>query len=312
MSALSARLARMKSNAMLAGRRTPGRATGAQQTAGILAMAACAFLWSIAGVFIKLIDWQPFAIAGFRSAIAAVFLLFMLKGRPRLDFSAVQVGSAAAYAATMLLFVYANKATTSANAILLQYGAPIYVSFLGAIFLKEHPKIEHWLALVAILGGMVLFFMDSLGKGNFFGDGVAVLSGIAFAFNIVLMRKQKDTGPLDAIMLGHVFTAVAAGIISVVMGAPAPKFSAGSVFSILMLGFVQIGMASVFFSYAIKRITALQSILIAVIEPLANPLWVFLATGEVPGLRSVLGGAVIVAAVLASSIVSVRRDARMV
>ncbi|HWP68003.1 MAG TPA: EamA family transporter [Rectinemataceae bacterium] len=279
------------------------------QIKGTLAMAGCAFLWSTAGLFIKLIDWQPFAIAGARSLIAALFLWAVIK-RPRFSFSKVQVLSALAYAATMILFVFANKHTTSANAILLQYGAPVYVAILGSVLLKEKPKLEHWVALVAVCCGMILFFMDSLGGGNFLGDVVATLAGITFAFNIVLLRKQKDASPIESLLLGHIFTAIIAGAISLFL--PVPVITPKAIFAISALGIVQIGLAAVLFSYGIKRITALESILTAVIEPLFNPLWVFLATGEVPGLRSLSGGAVIMAAVIGSSIVSVRRSTKAV
>lgn len=276
-----------------------------QQTKGILAMAACAFCWSLAGVFIKLIDWQPFAIAGGRSAIAALFIFIVLKGKPKFTFSALQLGTAFSYAATMLLFIFANKHTTSANSILLQYGAPIYVAFMSAAILKERPSSADWLALVGICGGMVLFFLDSLGKGNLTGDMAAVASGITFALNIMLLRKQKDARPLDSLLLGHLVTAVLALVISLFL--PPPVASAESLIAILGLGVIQIGLAAVLLSYSVKRITALHSILIAVIEPLCNPIWVFLATGEIPGMRSLAGGAIILVAVLASSIVSVRR-----
>jgi len=279
------------------------------QLKGTLAMAGCAFLWSLAGVFIKLMDWQPFAIAGARSFIAALFLWAVIR-RPRFSFSKVQVLSALAYAATMILFVFANKHTTSANAILLQYGAPVYVAILGSVLLKEKPRLEHWIALAVVCGGMVLFFMDSLGGGHLLGDLVAVIAGVTFAINIVLIRKQKDASPLDSLLLGHIFTALIAGAISLFL--PAPVITAKAIFAISALGIVQIGLAAVLFSYGIQRITALESILTAVIEPLFNPLWVFLATGEVPGLRSLSGGAVIIAAVLASSIVSVRRASKVV
>jgi len=267
-------------------------------------MAACAFLWSTAGIFIKLVDWQPFAIAAARSGVAAVFLWIVLR-KPRFSFSFDQVSTALAYAATMILFVVANKLTTPANAILLQYGAPVYVAILGSFMLKEKPKPEHWAALAAVCGGMLLFFMDSLGKGSFLGDCVAALAGLTFALNIIMLRKQKDASPTESLLLGHIFTTLIAGGISLFL--PAPVLSARSVLAILALGIVQIGIAALLFSYGIKRITALESILTAVIEPLFNPLWVFLATGEAPGMRAVSGGLVIIGAVLASSFVSVRR-----
>lgn len=286
-----------------------GRQRLSTQAAGTLAMAGCAFLWSTAGIFIKLVDWQPFAIAGARSAIAAVFLWIVIR-RPRFTFSFDQVSTALAYAATMILFVFANKHTTSANAILLQYGAPVYVAILGSVMLKERPRIEHWLALVAVCVGMVLFFMDSLGGGNFLGDVIAALAGVTFALNIVMLRKQKNASPIDSLLLGHIFTAIIAGGISLFM--PAPVLTAKSLLAVGALGIVQIGLAAILFSYGIKRITALESILTAVIEPLFNPLWVFLATGEAPGLRALSGGFVIIGAVLISSIVSVRRSSRAV
>ena len=279
------------------------------QAAGTLAMAGCAFLWSTAGIFIKLVDWQPFAIAGARSAIAAVFLWIVIR-RPRFTFSFDQVSTALAYAATMILFVFANKHTTSANAILLQYGAPVYVAILGSIMLKERPRIEHWFALAAVCFGMVLFFMDSLGRGNFLGDVIAALAGVTFALNIVMLRKQKNASPIDSLLLGHIFTAIIAGAISLFM--PAPVLTAKSLLAVGALGIVQIGLAAVLFSYGIKRITALESILTAVIEPLFNPLWVFLATGEAPGLRALSGGVVIIGAVMISSFMSVRRSSRAV
>jgi drug/metabolite transporter (DMT)-like permease len=301
---ISARLAAMITNG------TKSRGSGLSvQSAGTLAMAGCAFLWSTAGLFIKLIDWQPFAIAGARSFIAALFLWAVIR-RPHFSFSKVQVYSAISYAATMILFVVANKLTTSANAILLQYGAPVYVAILGSVMLKEKPRLEHWLALVAVCGGMVLFFMDSLGGGYLLGDIVAALAGVTFALNIVLLRKQKDSSPLESLLLGHIFTAIIAGGISLFL--PVPVITPKAIFAILALGIVQIGVAAVLFSYGIKRITALESILTAVIEPLFNPVWVFLATGEIPGVRSLMGGAVIIAAVLGSSIVSVRRASKAV
>ncbi|PKL08114.1 MAG: EamA family transporter, partial [Spirochaetae bacterium HGW-Spirochaetae-7] len=106
---------------------------------GALAIAATAFFWSLAGLLIKLVDWNPFAIACGRSLVAAIFLLIWIR-KPKFTFSGPQVGAAIASSATMLLFIYSNKATTAANAILLQYGSPIYTAIFGAILLKEKPK----------------------------------------------------------------------------------------------------------------------------------------------------------------------------
>lgn len=274
---------------------------------GALAMAACAFLWSLAGLFIKLVDWNPFAIAAGRSLVALSFLLLWVR-KPRFTFSGAQIGAALANAATMLCFIYANKATTSANAILLQYGSPIYVAIFGAVLLKEKPRAEHWLALVAVIGGMVLLFADGLGGGSLVGNLVAVLSGVTFAFYIIFMRMQKTGSPIESVMMSHGITAIIALVVALFM--PAPIITPKAIGAILGLGILQIGLAALFMSYAVRHVTAIESVLIAGLEPLLNPVWVFLVIGEAPSSRAIAGGAVILVAVVASSVVSARRDLR--
>ena len=273
---------------------------------GLAAVATCALLWSMAGLFIKMIDWNPLAIAGARSAIAGVFLLIWIR-KPKITFSLPQIGAALSSAATMLLFVYANKATTSANAILLQYGAPIYTAILGTVLLKERPRAEHIAAFAAVAGGMVLFFLGDLGGGSLLGNLAGVASGVTFAFYYVFLRMQKDGSPLESNLLAHLFTAAIALTASLFL--PPPKITTGSVAAILVLGVFQVGLAAVFLSYGIKHVTAIQGILIAALEPIANPIWVFLATGEKPGVNAIAGGVVIISAVIVSSIISLRRDA---
>jgi drug/metabolite transporter (DMT)-like permease len=277
------------------------------QGAGIAAMAGCAFLWSLAGLFIKAIDWNPFAIACGRSLVAGLFLLAWIR-RPRLTFSKAQVGAALSNAATMLLFVYANKTTTSANAILLQYGAPIYVAVIGFFVLKERPRIEQVLAFLALAVGLALFFLEGVGGGRLAGDIAAAVSGLTFALHFVFMRMQKDGSPIESSLLAHLVTALVALPLSLLY--EPPTFTALSVAAVAVLGIVQIGIASILFAYGIKRVSAVQSVLVGVIEPVFNPVWVFLAVGEAPGLNALAGGCVIVAAVTISSVVTLRRGRR--
>jgi len=169
---------------------------------GVLAMAGTAVCWSISGLLIKLIDWHPFTIAGARSLIAVLFILAVIR-KPKLQFTRDQLIAALAYACTMLLFVYANKHTTSANAILLQYGAPVYVMLLSGIMLKEKPLPEQIVALIAIIIGMAMIFADSLSMGHLNGDIAAVLAGVTFAIHILFMRKQKDESPIESLVIGH-------------------------------------------------------------------------------------------------------------
>jgi drug/metabolite transporter (DMT)-like permease len=274
--------------------------------AGVAAMAGCAFLWSLAGIFIKLIDWNPLAIACGRSSIAALFILAWLR-KPRLTFSRPQVLAALANAATMLLFVYANKATTSANAILLQYGSPIYVAIIGSFVLKEKPRAEHWIAFVFVAIGMGLFFAGGLGGGTFIGNLAAAVAGLTFALYLVFMRMQKDGSPLESALMSHVITATLALVGSLFL--PAPRIDARSLAAVAALGILQIGLASVLLSIGIKRVAAVDACLIGVIEPVFNPVWVFLVTGETPGPGALAGGGIIIAAVVISTLVSIRRSA---
>ncbi len=269
-------------------------------------MAATAFLWSSAGLFIKVIDWNPFAIAAARSAVASLVILAWLK-RPRIHGSPAQLGAALAQTATMLLFVSANKTTTAANAILLQYIGPVFTAILGAWILKERAHWEHWAAFVFVAAGMVLLFMDKLNGGRLLGNVLAVSAGLTFSFCFIFLRLQKDASPLESMLLAHWFTIVIGTAVTLFL--PCPVFTWKAAGAVVMLGVFQIGVAAILFSYAIRRISAVFANLVAVIEPVFNPVWVFLALGERPGMNAIIGGAVIIAAVTGASIISARRAA---
>jgi drug/metabolite transporter (DMT)-like permease len=275
------------------------------RAAGVAAMAGCALLWSLAGLFIKFIDWNPFAIAFGRSAIAAVFMLIWVR-RPRFTFSVTQLLAAFSYSVTMLLFIYANKATTSANAILLQYGEPVYVAIIGSFLLKERPKLEHVIAFVFVAIGMGLFFAGGVGGGSLLGNLAATAAGLSFAMYVILMRKQKEGSPVESAIIAHVMTAIVSFIGCLFL--PAPVLTAKSLAAIAGLGVLQIGLASLLFAVGIKRVTALDSSLIGVLEPVFNPVWVFLVMGEAPGGNALAGGAIIIAAVVLSTLYSMRRQ----
>ena len=267
-------------------------------------MAATAFLWSIAGLFIKAIDWNPIAIAGMRSLVASIVIFAYLR-RPVFHFSFAQTAAAITHAVTMLLFVAANKTTTAANAILLQYMAPVLTAFIGSALLKERPHAEHFIALPLVVGGMVVMFFDELGGGKLFGNLLAILSAVTFSFYFVFMRMQKDGSPLESILLSHWLTAIVCILISLFL--PFPQVNLKSLSAIAVLGIVQLGLPSLLFCYAIKRVSAVSANLIAVIEPVFNPVWVFIVIGEAPGVQALIGGLIIVLSVTIASVISARR-----
>jgi drug/metabolite transporter (DMT)-like permease len=276
------------------------------------AIALCAFLWSTSGLFIKLVGWHPVLIAGSRSFVAALFMLscrfifppkFAVKSR-----KGPLWAGAVVYALTMLTFVTANKLTTSANAIMLQYSAPAWAALLGWILLKEKPRWEHWGALVFVFGGLALFFKDGFAGGAFLGDGLALLSGVFFGAHSVFLRMQKDGNPSDSMLLAHGLNfAFSVPFFFLYF----PVFEAPALGAVLYMGVIQIGCASLLFSYGIRRVRAVQAMLTAMVEPVLNPLWVLIVTGEKPSFSALIGGGIIITAVAASSVIGKNRELRL-
>lgn len=256
-------------------------------------------LWSSAGVMIKWISWNPLSIAGMRSAISSLFLLFFLR-KPQISWSFEQAGGALSYALTVILFVSATKLTTAANAILLQYTAPIYTALFSSWYLNERAYWYDWFAVVVVFGGIALFFMDNLTGGGYLGNVIAVLSGVTTAWLTLFLRKQKHASPLESVFLGNIFTAV--------VGLP---FMFGSSLSftgwlgILFLGIFQLGLSFVLYSAAIKKVRALDAILVGALEPILNPLWTFLFLRELPGFYAFIGGGIVVVSVTLRSVFSI-------
>ena len=266
----------------------------------ILYLVITATLWSLGGLLIKSVNSNPLAIAGVRSGISALLILIVM-GKPKFNWSFAQIGAALAYSATVLLFVGANKATTAANAILIQYTAPVYVALLGAWLLKERVKLLDGITIFVALGGMVLFFVDNISTQGIFGNFLAAASGLTFGAFAVLMRMQKEGSPLESVLLGNIITAVI-GIPFLFQSMPDAK---GWSF-LVILGVVQLGLPYILYSKAIKHVTALEASLIPIIEPILNPIWVFLLLGETPGKWAFVGGFIVLAAVTGRCIISLR------
>lgn len=265
-------------------------------TLAIIYLIMAAFLWSLGGVFIKWIQWHPIAIAGMKSAIAAI-IIWLVLGKPKLQWDKDQILCALVYAITMILFVVSTKMTTAANAILLQYTAPIYVAIFGILILKEKTTVFDWIIVCSVLGGMILFFFDDFDTKSFWGNITAVLNGMSFAALMILSRKQKDATPLKAILLGNIITAVI-GIPFMVQSIPTSSGWLG----LFLLGSIQCAAPYILYSKAIKTVTALEAVIISVFEPILNPLWVFILLGEVPGKWALLGGVFVITAVTAKCI----------
>jgi drug/metabolite transporter (DMT)-like permease len=272
-------------------------------TRSVLYLVAAALCWSLAGLLIKHVAtaWPALAIAGMRGLIAAVFLLLTERGLS-FRFSRLQIIAACVYAMCTVTFCAATAMTTAANAILLQYTAPVWVALGGAWLLGERTTKADWITIVAALGGMTLFFADGLESGHLAGDALAVFSGVCFAAMTITMRKQKDGSPVESIILGN--------LIAFVVGLPwiigAPTLAPIGWGSLLILGIVQLGISYWLYVRAIKHVSALEAVLIPVIEPILNPIWVLLALHEKPTPYAMAGGAIVLTAVTLRAVASVR------
>jgi drug/metabolite transporter (DMT)-like permease len=252
----------------------------------------CVILWSTSGVLIKESTLPAMAIVSGRSLLTAIVLAIYIR-RPHFTWSLPQIGGAVTQAATFVLFVMATQMTSAANAILLQYTAPLWVALFGIWYLRERPLLIDYVTMVLIAVGMLLFFGDHLTGDDLLGNILAVLSGVTMAWMTLFLRKQKDGSPVETILLGNVLAA-AVGLPFLLTATPTPTDTG----ILLFLGIFQLGIPFILYAFAIKRLPALEVVLISTLEPILNPIWVFLINGELPGPMALLGGAIVLLAAL--------------
>jgi len=261
-----------------------------------------ATLWSLGGVLIKSIDWSPVAIAGARSLVAMLIIGLVMPGVIR-KISWESLPGAIAYAATVVLFVIATKMTSAANAIFLQYTAPVYIAIISPWFLHESTRWQDWLFVLFALAGVALFFFDQLSLEGLTGVIAALGSGLAFAWLTVLMRKQRSGSPEAVVFLGNAVTL----LFALPWMFPVMKIQQNGPW-LLLLGTVQLAIPYLLYSLAIRHVRALDASIISIIEPILNPVWVMLVTSEHPSFWSMAGGSIVLATSLLRSLVASRDE----
>ncbi|HSM91387.1 MAG TPA: DMT family transporter [Anaeromyxobacteraceae bacterium] len=256
-----------------------------------LLILAAAALWSTAGAAIKLTALNAWQVAGGRSLVAAIAVAAMvpaarIRPRPRV------LGVALTNAITVILFVLATKLTTAANAIFLQETAPLWVLLLAPVVLGERPTRSELLSIPVYAAGLALFFLDDLSAGQTAGKLCALGSGLAFGVTIVGLRRLREEGP-GALLWGSVLAAAA----TLPLWGTGPAAGAGDLALLLFLGVFQLALAYVCFARGLSAgVTAVEASLLALLEPVLNPVWTRLVVGERPGPWALAGGAVVLAA----------------
>jgi drug/metabolite transporter (DMT)-like permease len=268
---------------------------------GVLFVVGAALFWSFGGLWIKLIDMNGLAVAGGRSAIAAALVWIYLRGS-RVSVTRELLLGAVAYAGTVIFFVLATKNTTAANAILIQYTAPVYVALLSSRMLRERITALDWGTIALVLGGMVLLMLDGLESGGLFGNLLALASGIFFALCVIAIRMGRAGSAIGMVLYGNVLTAL--------IGLPfafATPPDGSDLLYLSLLGVVQLGLGYIFFVEGMKWVSAIEGALLPVIEPVLNPVWVVVFAGEEPSVNTILGGLLIVGAVTLRSLARARQ-----
>ena len=257
------------------------------QKKALICLAIAAALWSTGGVLIKGTAWHPMAIAGCRSIIS-LFIIWLFFRKEKLSFSRYQLAGAVFYCTMVCLFVIATKMTTAANAIILQYTAPVYVALLAGWLLGEKTTRRDWVTIFWVFFGIVFFFLDKVEAGGIIGNFCAIGSGLSYALFTLFMRLQKDGSPFGSVLLGNLFTA----LIGIFFWSDI-TFNTPDLISIILLGVFQLGLPYVIYTRSIKHVQALEATLITTVEPILNPVWVFLCFGEIPGFYSAVGGGIV-------------------
>ena len=263
---------------------------------GLIYISFCALLWSSGGLFIKLLTLDAYQISFYRSLIAAITIIIISvvsKINLKFEFDIISVLCSLMYSFILVLFVIATKLTTAANAIFLQFTAPIYLLLLEPIFLKTKFDKKNMIALSFCLLGMVMFFFGKLDMTSIQGNLIAIGSGISFAlFTLFLKWKKqlhKTENTIIYIIAGNLLVCVFC--LPMVYDKLAIDFSQTLI--LIYMGVFQIGISYIIFNEGIKYISATESMIIAMLEAILNPIWVYIGVGEVPSVYAVIGSVII-------------------
>lgn len=259
---------------------------------GIIEMLICASLWSIAGIFMKKLPWNGFAVASLRSLTAGITIsTYMFISRHKFILSKKTLIAGILTGCVYICFTCANKLTTSANAIVLQFTSPVFIVIFSAFFFGEKIRKSDLITVLITLAGIALFFFDELESGYIVGNFVAIAAGMFMAWMFMAVGKQETDERFSTIVIGQTFTFIV-GLPFVI--ATHPTINASTISSILILGIFQLGISYILYVKASKSCPPLACCLLGGVEPLLNPVWVMLFDGEKPGIFALIGGIVVI------------------
>lgn len=267
-----------------------------ERNKGNLYILLTAILWSTGGILIKYIPGNAVAINGARSFVALVFFCIYRRNL-KVRVNRLIIAAALCLVTTNLLFVIANKMTTAANAIVLQYTAPIFVLIWDCIRRKKMPGKQQCILVFMAFAGMILFFFDQLDGGQMIGNILAIISGLTFS-GVYFINSLPEASSEDSSMIAFTMSS----IISIPFLGDLAGIGGTAIAALVVLGVFQVGLAYVLFAKGTKLTSPVSASLIGLLEAILNPVWVFIFYGEKVGEFALIGAAVILAAVILNTI----------
>ena len=280
-----------------------------KNTKGALYMTLACICFSTAGVMFKYISWSAISSNGVRTFIAAcMFLIYMKLTGKKLIVNKTVVSAAVCVMLTTVFFALSNKLTTAANAIILQFTAPVFIILYTAFIKRAKPKRAELLTCVAVFAGLILFFFDSMSTGHYLGDLFGILAGVAYA-GVFILNTESDSDAPSAIVIGYFVCA----LLSIPFIAFETDFSARTLLMLVCLGVFQLGAGYKFFTLSLPLLGAIPASLMSGLEPVLNPLLTALFyPEEKPGVFSLCGAAVVLASILAYNVAKALQESKNV
>ena len=271
------------------------RPNGSKKYIGILLMLTCALLWSANGLCIKLTPWNSMVLAGWRGFAGAITLFIAMKAlKMKISINGRTVLIGTCVCATGFLYIIANRLTTAANAIVLQYTSPVWLVILSMVFFKKKYRGLDYAAVLLTVGGIALFFMDQLKPGGALGNIIAIIDGCSLAGAYLLMGESEGGNRLSGTLVGLVLMAIVGIPFTFVYP---PEVTKISVVMVAVMGIFMLGLPYALYSVAINYCPPLGCVLISSVEIVLNPVWVWLGTFEMPDTFAMIGSAVILVTV---------------
>lgn len=266
----------------------------AAKRSGTIYVLMSAILFSIGGLCIKMIPWNALAINGTRNLISVIIIGCFLKAtHHKIVINPAVLFGAACMTATTTLYTLANKLTTAANTIVLQFTAPIFVIFLAWLFWRKRPTKRDVITCVFVFAGILFFFVDGLSTGNMLGNALAVLSGVSYA-GVFMMNSFKKSDSLSSIFLGQLLSA----LIGIWFLFGETDFGPQAIGGILALGIFQLALAYIFMAKGLETTPAVTASLTSAIEPILNPIWVAIFWGEMISPLALVGAAIVIVTIV--------------